>query len=58
MMAVKKNASDKEPNDESGVRADAARKRAGIVVPDASGAGLARWRGLTARIHGETGGLG
>ena len=34
---------------------DAARKRAGIVVPEASGAGLARWIGKTGVIYRDGG---
>jgi hypothetical protein len=41
--------------DARGQRGDAARKRAGLVDPEAAGAGLVRWSGQTGKNHGEKG---
>ena len=46
---------ERNTDDSSGVQADAARMRVGIVVAESSGAGLARWNGRAGMNWGKEG---
>ena len=48
-------ATETEIGDSGGTDVNASRKRGGIVVPEATGAGLAPWSGQIGAIHGGRG---